>query len=122
MARITVEDCLKKVSNRFALVLLSSKRTRQLLKGKPQRLKEPSQNKPVVISLREIEEGSVRFMTPDEQAEAKAAEEQRKSEQAAAVPGALLRSPLDIPLPTFGASPEIEDGSVAHKNGHTPSA
>ena len=57
MARISVEDCLAKVSNRFALVLLSAARTKQLYKGSRPRVK--SENKEVVISLREVAAGKV---------------------------------------------------------------
>ncbi len=59
MARITVEDCLKKVPNRFELVVLASKRAKQLLKGaKP--LIEPD-NREVVVALREVAAGKVRL-------------------------------------------------------------
>ena len=61
MARITVEDCLDKVGNRFALVLLVSKRTKQLLKGARSTYRGTSDNKQVVNSLREVAEGSVYF-------------------------------------------------------------
>ncbi len=58
MARITVEDCLQKIPNRFDLVMLASKRAKQLLSGaKP--LVE-SDNREVVVALREIAEGKVR--------------------------------------------------------------
>lgn len=57
MARITVEDCLKKVPNRFALVLLGSARTKQLLKGSQPRVK--AENKEIVLALREIAAGKV---------------------------------------------------------------
>lgn len=57
MARITVEDCLKKVDNRFTLVLLAAERTRQLLKGSTPLVE--SDNKDGVISLREIAAGKV---------------------------------------------------------------
>ena len=58
MARITVEDCLEKVSNRFELVLLATKRARQLFQGaKP--LVETA-NRQIVTALREIAAGKVR--------------------------------------------------------------
>jgi DNA-directed RNA polymerase subunit omega len=60
MARVTVEDCLPMVENRFALVLLSTKRTRQLMAG-ARPLLAASKNKPTVQSLREIATGKVRF-------------------------------------------------------------
>ena len=56
MARITVEDCLEFVDNRFQLVLVSSKRARQIANGADPLV--PWENdKPTVVALREIEEG-----------------------------------------------------------------
>src|SRR5688572_26220013 len=60
MARVTVEDCLENVTNRFALVLLATKRTRQLLKGATP-LVEHHKNKAPVLALREIAADKVRF-------------------------------------------------------------
>jgi DNA-directed RNA polymerase subunit omega len=60
MARVTVEDALPHVDNRFALVLLASKRARQLMAG-ARPLVDHSKNKPCVLSLREIATGRVRF-------------------------------------------------------------
>ena len=64
MARVTVEDCMESVGgNRFALVLLSTKRARQLLAG-ARALSDNAKNKPAVLSLREIGEAKVRFDRP----------------------------------------------------------
>lgn len=60
MARVTVEDCLEKESNRFALVILAVERARQLGKGAPPLV--DCTNKPAVTSLREIADGRVRFV------------------------------------------------------------
>lgn len=60
MARVTVEDCLTQVPNRFALVVLATKRTRQLMDG-ARPLMEQGKNKPAVLALREIADGGVRF-------------------------------------------------------------
>lgn len=60
MARVTVEDCLPLVDNRFALVLLAAKRTRQLMAG-ARPLLQNTRNKPPVLALREIATGKVRF-------------------------------------------------------------
>lgn len=58
MARVTVEDCLDHVDNRFDLVLLATKRARQLVNGMDPLL--PWENdKPTVMALREIAEGLV---------------------------------------------------------------
>jgi DNA-directed RNA polymerase subunit omega len=60
MARITVEDCLPLVDNRFALVLLGAKRARQLMAG-ARPIIEISKNKPPVLALREVATGHVKF-------------------------------------------------------------
>ena len=60
MARVTVEDCLPLVDNRFALVLLGSKRARQLMSG-ARPLIDVSKNKAPVLALREIATGKVKF-------------------------------------------------------------
>ena len=60
MARVTVEDCLDNVDNRFALVLISSQRARQLLKGARATLPS-TKNKAAVVSLREIAAGHVYY-------------------------------------------------------------
>ncbi len=62
MARITVEDCLEKVGNRFELVLAGARRAKQLLKGAPPLVE--SDNKEVVTALREIAAGKVRVEYP----------------------------------------------------------
>ena len=99
MARITVEDCLKKVDNRFTLIHMAAKRVRQLRKGA-----EPtivSKNKDIVVALREIVAGHVTKAeksaqehlvgaemdllpeASDEEAENKSAADEDKEEKAA---------------------------------------
>ena len=58
MSRITVEYCLQKVANRFDLVMLASKRARQLFKGAKPLI--DADNREVVVALREIADGKVR--------------------------------------------------------------
>jgi DNA-directed RNA polymerase subunit omega len=60
MARVTVEDCLEKVHNRFALVVLATHRTKQLMLGASRLVS--SKNKDAVTSLREIADGKVRYV------------------------------------------------------------
>jgi len=60
MARITVEDCLDHVENRFQLVLVAAKRARQLANG-AEAMVEWENDKPTVVALREIAEG---YITP----------------------------------------------------------
>lgn len=60
MARVTVEDCLDRVDNRFALVLLVAKRAKQLLKGSSPTISSKN-NKYIVSALREVAAGTVGF-------------------------------------------------------------
>lgn len=59
MARVTVEDCLDNVANRFELVMVASKRARQIATGGKDPLVNEESDKPTVIALREIAEGLV---------------------------------------------------------------
>jgi DNA-directed RNA polymerase subunit omega len=62
MARVTVEDCLEREENRFALVVLASQRTRSLMKGMAPLVH--SKNKASVTALREIAAGKVHYDRP----------------------------------------------------------
>jgi DNA-directed RNA polymerase subunit omega len=64
MARVTVEDCLSKIPNRFQLALAAVKRAKMLLRGG--RPLVESTNKDVVTALREISAGEVRVKSPSE--------------------------------------------------------
>ncbi len=67
MARITVEDCLKKVESRFELVILAARRAKMLMKGaKP--LVE-TDNRPIVTALREVAAGKVKMVDPRKKSE-----------------------------------------------------
>ena len=68
MARITVEDCLDSIDNRFQLVLVATKRARQIANGKAP-LVEEENDKPTVLALREIAAGMVDESILDEKAE-----------------------------------------------------
>ncbi|MBA35185.1 MAG: DNA-directed RNA polymerase subunit omega [Oleispira sp.] len=59
MARVTVEDCLENVDNRFELVMLATKRARQIAVQGAEPLVAPEGDKPTVIALREIAQGLV---------------------------------------------------------------
>jgi len=76
MARVTVEDCLENVDNRFELVRLAARRARQIAQGKDT-LVEPENDKPTVIALREIAEGLIDEQILDE---AEAAEKRQFTE------------------------------------------
>lgn len=92
MARITVEDCLENVDNRFELVMVSSKRSRQIQTGGKDPLVSVDNDKPTVLALREIAEGlidaSILIAKPpsvelEEMAEEAASEEAEASAEAA---------------------------------------
>ena len=59
MARVTVEDCLDKVENRFELVLVAAKRAHQLNSGGYKTTLDAGKDKPTVLALREIEAGLI---------------------------------------------------------------
>ena len=75
MARVTVEDCLGKVDNRFQLVLVATKRARQLARG-AEPFVEWENDKPTVVALREIAEDHVSPAILDEKPEEELAEEE----------------------------------------------
>ncbi len=94
MARVTVEDCLGKVDNRFQLVLVATKRARQLAKGA-----EPfidwENDKPTVVALREIAEDYVTPSILDEVPEEETGEEEALAALGAA--GAKPQTPAGSP-------------------------
>ena len=92
MARVTVEDCLSKVDNRFQLVLVASKRARQLSKG-AEPFVEWENDKPTVVALREIEEDYVTASILDEKPE-----EEMEEPQLELAEGAVAEMPA-VPTP-----------------------
>ena len=82
MARVTVEDCLGKVENRFQLVLVASKRARQLANG-VQPLVEWENDKPTIVALREIAEGLIDASILEEPLYPVMEEEETEEEKAA---------------------------------------
>lgn len=64
MARITVEDCLNVVPNRFLLAMVAAKRAKQLFKGSEPLIDNKSNNRRIVLALREIAAGKVDFDIP----------------------------------------------------------
>ncbi|SDJ91045.1 MULTISPECIES: DNA-directed RNA polymerase subunit omega [Ferrimonas] len=82
MARVTVEDAVDKIGNRFDLILVASRRARQLSVNGKEPLVEEQNDKPTVIALREIESGLIDAKTLDEQ-ELQAQREQEAAELAA---------------------------------------
>ncbi|MCF7821589.1 MAG: DNA-directed RNA polymerase subunit omega [Mariprofundaceae bacterium] len=70
MARVTIEDCIRHYPNRFEMVVLTSKRARQLLSGMPSLIENEEEHKPSVQALREMGGGHITWdtvFTMDEQ-------------------------------------------------------
>ncbi len=127
MARITVEDCLVKENNRFALVLLASERTKQLLSG-AKSLTDSKGNKSVVTSLREIADGKVVLLSGEEskkireereqarlekEAQKLASQSQNATSGAASAPQPFNVDDLFKSLPTSGSDDDEEDEEIA---------
>ncbi len=70
MARITIEDCFKKVSNRFMLVHMAAKRVRQMREGSEYLIASPK-NEDIVIALREIAAGKIKIKQKSEEKDEK---------------------------------------------------
>jgi DNA-directed RNA polymerase subunit omega len=64
MARITVEDCLKKVESRFELVVLAARRAKMIMKGAKPLV--DTDNRSIVTALREVAAGKVKFKRPED--------------------------------------------------------
>jgi DNA-directed RNA polymerase subunit omega len=64
MARVTVEDCLRQIPNRFLLAMVAAKRTKQLYKGGAPLIENKQNNKKVVVALREIAAGKIEYDLP----------------------------------------------------------
>lgn len=65
MARITVEDCLKRVESRFELVILAARRAKMIMKGAKPLV--DADNRPIVTALREVATGKVKFKHPGDE-------------------------------------------------------
>ena len=66
MARITIEDCLKRVKNRFLLVNMASKRVRQIREGSEYLVSSPK-NEDIVVALREVAAGKITIQEKKEE-------------------------------------------------------
>ncbi|SHI21179.1 DNA-directed RNA polymerase subunit omega [Ferrimonas marina] len=83
MARVTVEDAVDKIGNRFDLILVAARRARQLSVQGKEALVEEENDKSTVIALREIEQGLINSNTLDEQE--RQAEREKEAAELAAV-------------------------------------
>ena len=110
MARITVEDCLENVENRFDLVMIASKRARQLQTGGRDPLVDEDNDKPTVLALREIADGLVDVKILDEDVtKAEAAGVEITAEDMEIVVGVEIdeaKPEVEVPGPTAADSGE----------------
>lgn len=129
MARVTVEDCLKNVKNRFELVLIASKRARQLMRGKEPKV-EWDNDKATVVALREIAEGYTNFDTPTQEEQDTAAmlhslnantlaKEQSKAAAAAAA-AIIIEEEADDDDDLSADAEDVEDVEAGEKEEVTP--
>lgn len=109
MARVTVEDCLENVKNRFELVLISSKRARQIAQG-AEPLVAVENDKPTVVALREIADGLIDAAILDEQA-VESAEWTSEEEVSAELEEASLEAKAEESTEDTGAS-SSDDGEI----------
>ncbi|MDY6980718.1 MAG: DNA-directed RNA polymerase subunit omega [Pseudomonadota bacterium] len=112
MARVTVEDCLENLENRFELVLVSARRARQIANGR-ETMVEPENDKPTVIALREISEGLVDASILDEAPEVVDHFAELTDEQAAAELEAAADLEAGSTTPDQPETPDDEEVDVA---------
>ena len=103
MARVTVEDCLDKVDNRFQLVLIATKRARQLANG-VHPLVEWENDKPTIVALREIADGLIGPSILDEPLFPVEAEEVISDEEIPVMED-TAPAPAPVPAPTVDTPP-----------------
>ena len=109
MARVTVEDCLDKVDNRFQLVLVATKRARQLANG-VQPLVEWENDKPTIVALREIAEGLIGPAILDEPVQSVFEEDEEETVDAAGEAAASGEAaPSAAPADDTTTPPAAED-------------
>ena len=110
MARVTVEDCVSQVDNRFQLVLIATRRARQLCRGN-EPLVEPENDKPTVIALREVAEGKIDASILDEPVDTRVS----------APPPPPIADDLDEDFGDTGIRP-VADGHLNSAEGHQSSS
>jgi DNA-directed RNA polymerase, omega subunit len=119
MARITVEDCLEHIDNRFDLVLVASRRARQLQTGGKEPLVPEDNDKPTVVALREVaaglvdrsilDEADMQQETAEELSELVAAEALRKVRGDISIEEAMDADLVDDREPTEATEVELEE-------------
>jgi len=119
MARVTVEDCLDKVDNRFQLVLIATKRARQLANG-VQPLVEWENDKPTIVALREIADGLIGPSILEEPVQTVFEEEEEEAVDAAGEEAASVE--VTAPTATETTSPEAAAPAAPEADDTPPAA
>ena len=111
MARVTVEDCLDKVENRFELVLVAAKRAHQLNSGGYRTTLDVGKDKPTVLALREIEAGLIdsSILTDEHKMEVELNAHEKLLEEAKM--GEVTEELSEVALDTESDDIEIEEES-----------
>ena len=107
MARVTVEDCLEKLDNRFKLILVASKRAREIAMGS-EPLVEWENDKPTVVALREIAEELITVEYLEEKVRPDAEELFLQEAEELDAATALLRAEIGVELSQLEDDPEAE--------------
>lgn len=107
MARVTVEDCLEKLDNRFKLILVASKRAREIAKGS-EPLVEWENDKPTVVALREIAEELITVEYLEEKVRPDAEELFLQEAEELDAATAALRAEIGAELSQLEDDPEAE--------------
>lgn len=121
MARVTVEDCLEHVANRFELVMVAAKRARQLMRGSVDPTVPWENDKATVVALREIATGHTDFSDAHEAHDMIIPDPVSLSSMAAAVPAApeaphvAAETEAETPI----APQSAEDNTAEHEQGST---
>jgi DNA-directed RNA polymerase subunit omega len=110
MARVTVEDCLANVDNRFQLVLVATKRARQISLGSEPFVEEEN-DKPTVLALREIAEGHVTRDILDDKVEEDVLEFVENTEEEVSEPTELDALTAALQAELSGGADAAEDSS-----------
>ncbi|MDR1335088.1 MAG: DNA-directed RNA polymerase subunit omega [Holosporaceae bacterium] len=137
MARITIEDCERNVKNRFDLVILASRRTRQLLAGDKLTVPNEKNEKKPVVALREIAAGNLdlenlrtstvnmfRSLSPMEDLAEDlddSIEEDTYSPSVALVEGTMVDFPSNMSIISTNMSADDTDGSTSDGDGYASS-
>jgi len=104
MARVTVEDCLKYIPNRFDLILIAAKRAHQLNSGGFKSTLDVGKDKPAIVALREIEEGLIdkSFLTEEYEMEEELSAQDQINQQ-------NLMSEVEEELSQVAVDEELDD-------------